>query len=115
MILIASCAATPPMKADSVCNSAAPYRHLQIINEPSCDKTNKMTCAHIGTDQPGHLPSLIRVLNCLLHTLWVAYDPKLLPAGSEDSHQTGWLPRLIPVFTGCTGHFIGFIKQRLKL
>ena len=30
------------------------------------------------------------------------------PGQSEDSDQTGWMPRLIWVFTGRTGHFVGF-------
>ena len=33
---------------------------------------------------------------------------------SEDSDQTGQIPRLIWVFTGRIGHFIGFVVQRLK-
>ena len=41
-------------------------------------------------------------------TKWVAKDPKLLHADSEDSDQTGQMPRLICVFTRRTGHFIGF-------
>ena len=28
---------------------------------------------------------------------------------SEDSDQTGWMPRLTGVFAGCTGHFVGFV------
>ena len=27
----------------------------------------------------------------------------------KNSDQTGWLPRLIQVFAGCTCHFVGFI------
>ena len=46
---------------------------------------------------------------------WVAKDPRFLHADSEDSDQTGWMPRLIWVFTGrtaillvlsCRGSFI---------
>ena len=32
---------------------------------------------------------------------------------SEDSDQTGWMPRLIWVFAGHTCHFVGFAMQRL--
>ena len=35
-------------------------------------------------------------------------------AHSKDSDQTGWMPRLIWVFTGCTGHFAGFVMRWLK-
>ena len=34
-------------------------------------------------------------------------------AHSEDSDQTGWMPRLIWVFAGCTCHFVGFVVRRL--
>ena len=34
-------------------------------------------------------------------------------AHSKDSDQTGWMPRLIWVFAGCTGHFIGFVMMQL--
>ena len=33
---------------------------------------------------------------------WVAKDPRFLHADSEDSDQTGRMPRLIWVFAGCT-------------
>ena len=36
-------------------------------------------------------------------------------AHSEDSDQTGRMPRLIWVFTGCTCHFVGFVMRRLNL
>ena len=44
----------------------------------------------------------------------VAKDPSFLHTDSEDSDQTGWMPRLIWVFDGCTGHFVGFVMRRLK-
>ena len=34
-------------------------------------------------------------------------------AHSKDSDQTGWMPRLIRVFAGRTGHFVGFVTCRL--
>ena len=37
---------------------------------------------------------------------WVVKDPRFLQANSEDSDQTGQMPRLIGVFTECTGHFL---------
>ena len=36
-----------------------------------------------------------------------------LHADSEDSDQTGWTPRLICIFAGHTGRFVGFVVQRL--
>ena len=44
---------------------------------------------------------------------WVAKDPRFHQADSEDSDQTGRMPRLIWVFTGCTGHLVGFVMRRL--
>ena len=41
-----------------------------------------------------------------LDTYWV---------DSEDSDQTGQMPRLIRVLAGCTGHFVGFVMRRLNL
>ena len=38
---------------------------------------------------------------------WVAKDPRFLYADSEDSDQTGRMPRLI--FAGRTCHFVGFV------
>ena len=35
-------------------------------------------------------------------------------ADSEDSDQNGRIPMLIWVFAGCTCHFVGFIRRRLK-
>ena len=39
----------------------------------------------------------------------VAKDTRLLYVGSEDSELTGWMSRLIWVFAGRTGHFVGFV------
>ena len=36
-------------------------------------------------------------------------------AHSEDSHQTGRMPRLICVFAGRTDHFVDFVTRRLKI
>ena len=44
---------------------------------------------------------------------WVAKYPVLLHADSEDSYQTGRMPRLIWVFTGRTSHFVGFVMRWL--
>ena len=72
------------------------------------------------SDQPGHLPSLIRVFaGCpgwsesslsawrklgSLATHW---------AHSKDSDQTGQMPRLIWVFAGRTCHYVGFVTRWL--
>ena len=74
------------------------------VIEPPHDKTNKMACAPTeDSDQPGHLPSLIRVLDCVQ---WVAKGPSFRHADSEDSDQTG------PA--GRTCQFDGFVMLQLN-
>ena len=46
---------------------------------------------------------------------WVAEDPMFLHVESEESDQLWWMPRLIWVFAGCKGHFVGFVMRWLKL
>ena len=45
---------------------------------------------------------------------WVAEDSMFLYVDSEDSDQTGRMPRLIWVFTGRKGHFVGFVMRWLN-
>ena len=49
-----------------------------------------------------------------LSAQWVAKDPSFLHADSDDSVQTGRMPRLIWVFAGRTCHFVGFVMRPLK-
>ena len=42
-----------------------------------------------------------------LYAQWVAKDSRFLHADSEDSDQTGRMPRLIWVFAGRTDNFVG--------
>ena len=44
---------------------------------------------------------------------WVAKDPSFLHVDSENSDQTGQMPRLIWVFAGCACHFVGFVMRWL--
>ena len=62
-------------------------------NEPPRDKTNKMT-VHPAKSQTslGIRPVLSESSLC---AQWVAKDPRFLHADSEDSDQTGRMPRLI--------------------
>ena len=73
---------------------------LQYRNEPQHDKTNKMSVR----------PAKTRI-SLGIHPVWsesslcaqcVAKDPSFLHADSEDSDQTGWMPRLIWVSAGRT-------------
>ena len=51
----------------------------------------------------------------LLYALWVAKDPNLLQADSEDSDQTRPMPRLICIFTGCKGHSVFFCRAAAQM
>ena len=85
---------------------------LIMKNESPYDKTNKMTCAPSeDSDQPGHPPSLISLLSPSrnigpLTIYWVH---------REHCVQTGWMPRLICVFAGCTCHFVGLFHAAAQI
>ena len=79
--------------------------------EPLHDKTNKMTCAPSeDSDQLGicsvwsEFSLSARRNPGSLATHWVH---------SKDSDQIVQMSRLIWVFAGRTGHFVGFVMQRL--
>ena len=80
--------------------------------EPPHDKTNKIAVRPAKT----HISLDIRPVwsESSLCTQWVAKDLSFLHADSEDSDQTGRMPRLIWVFAGNTCHFIGFVTMRLN-
>ena len=63
------------------------------------------------SDQPGHPASLIRVFAVRMKKAWALATHW---AHSEDSDQTGRIPRLIWVFAGRTCHFVGFVTMRRK-
>ena len=48
----------------------------------------------------------------LLGAQWVVKDQAFLHADSEDSDQTGWIPRLI--FAGRTSLIVGFVVRWLN-
>ena len=80
------------------------WRNLQYDRAPSED-----------SDQPRHLPCQISPVwsDSSLCTQWVAKGPSFLHSDSEGSDQTGRMPRLIWVFAGRKGHFVGFVMRRL--
>ena len=67
--------------------------------EPRHDKTNKMRVHPAKTQTCLGIRPVWSVSLC---AQWVAKDPSILHADSEASDQTGWMPRLIWVFAGCT-------------
>ena len=83
----------------------------QCSFEAPHDKTNKMTCAPSeDSDQPVASAQSDQSSLC---AQWVAEDPMFLHVDSEDSDQTGRMPRLIWVFAGHTCHFVGFLMRLL--
>ena len=71
--------------------------------------TNSYECP-ANSYQPRHPPSLIRVFAVHMKKHWAISYPL---STSEDSDQTGRMPRLIWVFAGHTYHFVGFVMKRL--
>ena len=71
-----------------------------MINEPPRDKTYNVAVRPAKTQiRLGIRPVWTESLLC---AQWVAKDPSFLHADSEDSDQTGRMPRLIWVFAGRT-------------
>ena len=87
------------------------YWWIRMTFEPPHEKTNKMTFAPSeDSDQPGHPPSLIRVFAVHMKKHWaLGYLLSVL----RRLCQTGRMPRLIWVFAGRTGHFVGFVMRWL--
>ena len=71
-----------------------------------------MICApREDSDQPGHKPSLISLRCPHEETL----GPQLSIEHTAKTDQTRRMPRLIRVFAGRKGHFVGFVIRRLSL
>ena len=107
-------------------NRTEMWMENSITREMSClmTKPTKWHVCPAKTDQPGHLPSLIESSLCAWRNLgslsaqrrlWLDWaDAQADLRHSEDSDQTGWMPRLIWVFAWRTCHFVGFVVRRLK-
>ena len=89
-------------------------------NEPPHDKTNKVACAPSkDSDQPGRMPSLIRVFTVLIKKAWVMKKAWVL------SYPLSTQRRLISLgiradvqadlsLHWALSHFVGFVMRRLK-
>ena len=98
---------TAQQVSKAIVETSAPDK-IKVEIELEHDRTYKMACVPSkDSNQPGHLPSLIS----LLCTQWVVQDPNFLHADSEDSDQTGRMPRLIWVFTGRTCPLFSFCHE----
>ena len=66
---------------------------------------NKIACVPSeGSDQPGHLPGLIRVFAVCMKKVWVMS----YPISAQQRLWSDW------VIAGRTGHFVGFVMSWLK-
>ena len=84
---------------------------VTIRTEPPHVKTNKMIVRPVKTQiSLGMRPVWSESSLC---AQWVAKDPYFLHADSENSDQTGRMPRLTWVFAGRTCHLVGFVMRRL--
>ena len=83
------------------------WRHICDCRKKKRPNSDKMTCAPSeDSDQLGICPVWAAYSLC---AQWEAKDH----ADSEESNQTGRMPRLTWVFPGRTGHFVGFDVWRL--
>ena len=87
------------------------YVYAFCYYEPPRDKTTKMTMRPAKTQiSLGVRPVWSASSQC---AQWVAKDRSFLRADSEDTDQTGRMPRLIRVFAGRKCHFAGFVMRGL--
>ena len=78
--------------------------------EPPHDKSNKMAFVPSeDLDQPGHPPSLIRIFAA--RSMDMRTQCSFMRTAKTD--QSGRMHRLICVFAGRHGHFVGFVMRRL--
>ena len=80
-------------------------------NEPPHDKTNKMICApNEDSDQPGHLPSLIRVFAVRVKEAWVLS----YPLSAQRRLWSDWADAQADLsLRWANSHFVGFVMSRL--
>ena len=109
-------------KWEKVCVSVISHLSLIFTIQPKSFWSNKIEPPRDKTSNVAVRPAKTQISlgihpvwsECLLCTQWVAKDPSFLYADSEDSDQTGRMPKLIWVFAGRTYHFVGFVMRRLN-
>ena len=117
----------PLLKFGSKCTWSGNFSHFDSVNEMTSKNTDQPLYEHYiwatSWQNQQNDPCTQRRLRSArasaqseqfsLCVQWVAQDPSFLQADSEDSDETGWMPRLIWVFAGCTCPFVGFVMRRL--
>ena len=81
-------------------------------NEPPHDKINKMACVPSeDSDQPGLLPSLIRVFAVRMKKAWVLS----YPLSAQRKLWSDWVDAQADLsLRWAHSHFVGFVMRRLK-
>ena len=99
---------------------------MLYIYEPQHDKTNKISVHPVSSDQPGHLPSLIRVFAVRMKRPWVLSYPLSAQrrlwsdwADAEADLSLRWAHThfvgFVMLWLICTCHFIGFaVPKNMK-
>ena len=79
--------------------------------EPPRDKTNKVACAPSeDSDQPGHLPSLIRVFAVRMKNAWVLS----YPLSAQRRLGSDWADAKADLsLRWAHSHFVGFVMRWL--
>ena len=88
------------------------YFQIAVTNEPPHDKTNKMACAPSeDSDQPGHLPTLIRFFAVCMKKVWVLS----YPLSAQQRLWSDWADAQADLSLRWEhSHFVGFVMRRLK-
>ena len=83
------------------------------LYEPPHDKTNKMSKVPIeDSDQPGHLPSLIRVFTVRMKKAWVLS----YPLSAQRKLWSDWAAAQADLsLRWADSNFVGFVMRLLKL
>ena len=82
---------------------------LKAYEQP-CGKTNKMSVRPAKTDQPGHLPNLIRVFAVRMKKAWVLS----YPLSAQRRLWSDWVDAQADLsLRWVLSHFVGFVMRRL--
>ena len=82
------------------------------VIEPPHDKTNKMVCAPSeDSDQPGHLPSLIRIFAVRIKKAWVLS----YPLSAQQRLWSDWAAAQADLsLSWALSHIVGFVMRQLN-
>ena len=100
-----------------------PYISIGWENQPILNgRTLGIKCAASWQNQQNGMCAHRRQISLGIRPVWSVFALRMKKdwvliyplSASEDSDQTGWMPRLIWVFAGRTCHFVGFVMRRIK-